>query len=386
MRPPAAAAPLVLLAACAFAHPASAGVLTKSTDDSAFVAEYRGSPGEVNTVSVGTTSGQIVVRDATAPVTAGDGCTARSPNEAVCQWFGGRIEIRVGDRDDQVTADPGTGGIFMNGQAGADVLRGDSQGDTLAGGRGADTLIGGGGDDFLQDRGAGEADTFDGGTGQDAVAYDGRSSRVLATLGAGGEDTMRAIESVTGGRGSDLLTGGPGKDILAGGSGADRLEGGGGRDLLIGGLGADRLFGGPGADDLSLGGDVVGDREADSIRCGPGRDTVADSDARDLLPPDCEIALLRHFRVVGGVRRVGAGAVRVRFVLVRGTDEEFDPTEYGRLELSRGGKRLAVSRVIRRDGNVRIALNSLGRRVVRRGTRVTLHDLRSVARISVRIR
>jgi Ca2+-binding RTX toxin-like protein len=60
-----------------------------------------------------------------------------------------------------------------------------------------------------------------GGTGDDVLTADDRSSILL------------------GGDGNDTLTGGAGRDILYGNAGADRIEGGGGDDLLAGGPGSD---------------------------------------------------------------------------------------------------------------------------------------------------
>ena len=77
-----------------------------------------------------------------------------------------------------------------------------------------------------------------------------------------------------------------GDDSLAAGPGADRVEGLGGDDNLDGGAGPDSLAAGAG-DDVILASD---DNAVDTIACGPGRDLVAQPDARDILEPDCEEA------------------------------------------------------------------------------------------------
>lgn len=74
------------------------------------------------------------------------------------------------------------------------------------------------------------ADTLDGGAGNDSLA------------GNAGNDTL------IGGTGNDTLDGGIGNDILRGDAGVDNLAGGDGRDTLTGGAGKDTLTGGAGAD------------------------------------------------------------------------------------------------------------------------------------------
>lgn len=57
-----------------------------------------------------------------------------------------------------------------------------------------------------------------------------------------------AADSVTAGRGDDVVCGRGGVDVLRGGPGADRLLGGPGADRLVGGGGRDVCVGGPGTD------------------------------------------------------------------------------------------------------------------------------------------
>nr|WP_305080291.1 hypothetical protein [Methylosinus sp. Sm6] len=61
----------------------------------------------------------------------------------------------------------------------------------------------------------------------------------VATVGGIAEDTIRSIENVTGGAGSDTLFGDSLANALSGGSGNDVLRGGGGKDVLDGGRGVD---------------------------------------------------------------------------------------------------------------------------------------------------
>lgn len=89
----------------------------------------------------------------------------------------------------------------------------------------------------------------------------------------------RAVSTVFGEGGDDVLYGQRGNDSLFGGEGADRLYGGVGDDRLRGGPDGDRLFGGFGADSLDgEGGDDLarGDATIDAIGdSGGGTDTLS---------------------------------------------------------------------------------------------------------------
>jgi Ca2+-binding RTX toxin-like protein len=137
-----------------------------------------------------------------------------------------------------------TGGHFIHGGWGDDVLTGNDARNVIFGDIGDDTLLGLGGNDWL--RGAGGDDLIEGGAGDDWL------------VGGRGNDRM------LGGDGHDLLLGQAGDDTLEGGAGHDFLLGNRGTDVLRGGDGDDRLWGGRGADDLDGGGqdgDVLRDRE-----------------------------------------------------------------------------------------------------------------------------
>src|SRR4051812_40853445 len=47
--------------------------------------QWSGDPGEANTATVGWSAGALHVKDTTAPVRAGDGCTVAAPGEAACR-------------------------------------------------------------------------------------------------------------------------------------------------------------------------------------------------------------------------------------------------------------------------------------------------------------
>jgi Ca2+-binding RTX toxin-like protein len=160
------------------------------------------------------------------------------------------------------------------GSYGDDVLTGDMEANILVGRFGEDVLDGRAGNDTLYP-GHGTSDALVGGAGIDTVSWSPpRSDFYLAE--ANGDDwgewlvtnrrvalardtqafvfhdgvvvaTVRGVENLIGGAGSDTFTG----DVLA-----NRLEGRGGDDTFNGGAGADVLAGGDGSDSLNGGSGV----------------------------------------------------------------------------------------------------------------------------------
>ncbi|MFZ0407717.1 MAG: calcium-binding protein [Cyanobium sp.] len=126
----------------------------------------------------------------------------------------------------------GAGDDWIEGQGGNDQLLGLAGNDQLGGGAGNDTLLGGDGDDLL-----------DGGDGLDTASYAGASGSVSVDLGlngpqatgAGGVDTLVALEHLIGGSGNDRLLGQGAANRIDGGEGDDLIDGGAGNDTLIGG-------------------------------------------------------------------------------------------------------------------------------------------------------
>jgi Ca2+-binding RTX toxin-like protein len=98
-------------------------------------------------------------------------------------------------------------------------------------------------------------------------------------------------DDLAGTRLADRLFGRAGNDRLRGLAGNDLLAGGPGNDLLIGGPGNDVLIGGPGRDSFIAlaGNDTIDSRDgvAESVLCGPGRDTVRADRADRLI--GCEV-------------------------------------------------------------------------------------------------
>jgi Ca2+-binding RTX toxin-like protein len=186
--------------------------------------------------------------------------------------------------------DGGDGSDTLSGRAGDDELDGESGDDSLSGAGGTDTLHGGDGNDDLE--GGAGSDTVDGGTGDDIV--NGAESDLT---GADGTDHL------TGGAGADMLFGVDGNDDMDGGPGPDRMSGGDGTDTVdyegrsrkvtvtLDGVANDgeplegdnvlpnveNVLGGSVGDDLS------GDNEGNTIDGGPGEDLVTGRAGRDIL-------------------------------------------------------------------------------------------------------
>ncbi len=100
------------------------------------------------------------------------------------------------------------------------------------------------GNDTFVGNSAGNA--FDGGGGTDTVDYTTSPTPVSVDLALGaatgqGNDTLTAIENVTGSPFNDTLTGDGDADVLDGGGGSDAIDGLGGTDVLRGGAGADTV-------------------------------------------------------------------------------------------------------------------------------------------------
>jgi Ca2+-binding RTX toxin-like protein len=123
----------------------------------------------------------------------------------------------------------GSAGINGTGNALANSLTGNTGNNTLLGGFGNDVLNGGEGDDLL-----------DGGSGTDRASYAGATAGVQVNLSIAGvqttgmgDDTLVAIENVSGSSYDDTLIGNTLDNVLDGGSGLDMLIGGLGDDIYV---------------------------------------------------------------------------------------------------------------------------------------------------------
>ena len=157
--------------------------------------------------------------------------------------------------DDRIVGDAGTGGNYLYGEGGNDIVRGLAGADFLFGGDGDDKLFGGTGRDRLEggdgeDRleGGDDDDILLGGGARDVMRGEGGADDMYGGLGGDRMLGGTGNDNIEGQAGDDDLFGQGGEDVLIGGDGVDRLDGGRDADVLIGGAGNDFLFGGAGAD------------------------------------------------------------------------------------------------------------------------------------------
>lgn len=142
-----------------------------------------------------------------------------------------------------------TSGGQSIGFTGIENITGTIHGDYIEGDAGNNVLRGlGDWDWFIASLGA---DSYDGGTGRDTVAYSSSPTGVTASLllgrGSGGQaarDLYTGIENLTGSPHKDVLTGDHTRNVLRGLNGNDTLIGNGGNDWLYGGGGNDFIDGG----------------------------------------------------------------------------------------------------------------------------------------------
>jgi Ca2+-binding RTX toxin-like protein len=138
-----------------------------------------------------------------------------------------------------------TGFENVLGARGSDSFVGDASANGLNGGEGNDTLDGGFGNDMLD--GSLGNDSLNGGGGTDFVTYASASNSITVDLAAGlalgsaGNDSLIAVENVTGGNEADSLLGDSSANHLDGGAASDTVAGGQGDDWLNGGSGQIRL-------------------------------------------------------------------------------------------------------------------------------------------------
>ncbi|NRB00812.1 MAG: type I secretion protein, partial [Rhodobacteraceae bacterium] len=194
--------------------------------------------------------------------------------------------------DDQIQS--GADADTVDGGYGEDLIVGAGRGDSLEGGMNDDAIYGGAGPEStasfvsIYDEDGTRYDPFgnvlpeddDRIFGQDGDDYLSGSAGHDEIHGGVGTDTLdggTGFDSLHGGDGDDELNGGSDQDVLHGGAGADTMEGGSGNDSLFGNEGRDDMVGGSGQDMLN------GGQGSDSIRAGSGDDTLYGSDGDDYL-------------------------------------------------------------------------------------------------------
>ncbi|TXN81506.1 cadherin-like domain-containing protein [Methylobacterium sp. WL8] len=301
-------------------------VLIVATDADAD--RFDGGSGEDTLDLTATTSGVVVDLMAGTAVGRDIGTDAVASVEVV---LGGSGDDVLSGSSGGDTLLGGMGQDRISGGAGDDRLDGGSGADTLLDGTGSDVVLGGAGDDVITASSDGEADSFDGGEGQDTLDLSAAHSGVTVDLILGtsvgvetGQDHVAGVEAVVGGSGADVLLGSTGGDSLSGGDGDDRLvgrsgddvlDGGGGRDTILDGAGQDTVRSGAGDDRIVL----AMDGDDDRIDGGEGSDTLDLGGATGNLLVD----LVNH--VVSGtelgedqvesIERIVAGSGDDRFVI-----------------------------------------------------------------------
>jgi Ca2+-binding RTX toxin-like protein len=194
---------------------------------------YTGVGSEANDLRLARHGTDLVVRDLTASLVPGAGCTRVTAHKATCAGAGvSALSADLGRGADRAVVSNlvRLPAVVVRGGLGNDTLESVAAHVTFFGGPGHDRLIGGPrpdalwgkrGADFI--RGRGGADRIRGGRGDDLI---------VAGPGADHASGGAGDDRVYGSPGDDVLRGGPGDDTLADFSGWDHLYGGTGEDYL----------------------------------------------------------------------------------------------------------------------------------------------------------
>jgi Ca2+-binding RTX toxin-like protein len=225
----------------------------------------------------------IVAAGLVAIATAG----AETPEEEPPRCHGRRATIVGTDGPDVIRGTPARDVIW--GGPGDDTIYGSLGNDLICGGAGSDLIHGGRGNDEV-DGGAGGDDRVHGDLGDD---------KVMGGPGSGDE--------VAGELGIDIVSGGPGNgDIVHGDYGYDRMSGGAGKEdiasfatAVAGGKGSgvwaslkahkafgdghDKLFEFEGIEGSAFRDTLIGDKQDNIIRGGPGDDHLVGGGGHDTL-------------------------------------------------------------------------------------------------------
>src|SRR5687768_1858591 len=168
---------------------------------------------------------KIVLAGLLVAVAAFVGASAvRADHDPANECLGRTQTIRGTVGNDTLTGTPGND--VIKALAGDDTIDGGGGRDVLCGEEGNDTLVGGEGDDSL-DGGAGD-DKLDGGAGLDLAFFRWSTAPVTASLQSNtatgeGNDSLTAMEGLSGSRLNDTLQGDDGDNLLDGLGGNDVL-------------------------------------------------------------------------------------------------------------------------------------------------------------------
>jgi len=307
---------------------ASAATVDVRTDASSHTMKFTAGAGETNTVTVGVVQignpNVYEISDATAPLTAGEGCTGGGPpgSTATCTVpastfpcpvrgcptsYTTAIDVDLGDGDDSLDStaipvrDGGPGSFRMIGRGGpgADLITDGEANGSFYPGDGADRVLAGAGADAIHTGAATPdgPDVYDLGPGFGLIDYGAATYDVTISLddvandgGPGEGDQIIGAASAAGGSGDDtiidphsvasIINGRAGDDELTGGDGVDSLYGDGGDDLIRGLGGNDSLVGDEGGIVQTSPPEPAGD---DDLRGGAGNDDLEGEKGRDRL-------------------------------------------------------------------------------------------------------
>lgn len=345
-----------LLVGAGSAHAATARVVRECNkyECSDYVV-FEAAAGERNVLSTAVAGRALIVHDAGAPITPGNGCVAIADGVICVPSDHGTLppgmDAFLGDGDDVSTANAD---IF--GGPGDDRLTGTGG---FSGGPGDDVLTGSG--PFFDDDGATPGQDVYRGSGDEFghLYYASRANGVRVDLRPGGrsEDRISGIRHVTGGSGDDVLIGDDGPNGLDGGGGRDRLRGLDGDDYLFTAGnrrgGPDMIDAGPGDDEIEAG------SGSGRLRCGPGEDSVW-AEQGDIVKRDCE--WVNKARLSATLPYAGAAFLRSIPFCEQCSADRWQAKARGRI----------VATVAARARQAQLRLNAAGRRLLRRHRQLTL--------------
>jgi hypothetical protein len=286
--------------------PAAAHAATATSDGTTI--RVTSPPGESIVIEVGLLArndGKLPIDTTDGTVTAGAGCTPSDQKDATCNYTGTpNVIVDLGDGNDTLIVEnfvPMT--VEASGGPGNDRLNADDRRapmyavpTVLDGGPGDDSITTGRGPDVVR-----------GGDGVDSVSYLQIKTPTTITLNGvaddgspgEGDNVASDFEQVFGSdKAPNTIVGDDQAQELYGGVANDVLDGAGGNDVASGYLGDDTLIGGPGDDKLGGGadsgrGDPGNDRldggpGADQLFAGVGNDTLLANDGTSDPYVDCE--------------------------------------------------------------------------------------------------
>lgn len=175
--------------------------------------------GTLNVIDGGAGNDDIMTGDEAAYAFGGEGDDTLATGEGAAALFGGEGDDTLLGAGSASYLDGGSGDDVIQGGSADEIIRGGAHGPDDAETDDNDTLDGGGGDDQIA--GGYGADTLSGGTGDDVINHHGRAEEdVVAEHQEFGWHIDGDADTLDGGAGNDTLIM-DGADTATGGSGAD---------------------------------------------------------------------------------------------------------------------------------------------------------------------